>query len=33
MSQVNCPDPSIFERVQYLKALQTYHPHREFVSY
>ncbi|ELS00786.1 dihydroorotate dehydrogenase [Xenococcus sp. PCC 7305] len=27
MSQMNCPDPSMFERVQYLKALQTYHPH------
>lgn len=26
MSQINCPDPSIFERVQYLKAVQTYHP-------
>ena len=24
MSQINCPDPSIFERVQYLKAIQTY---------
>jgi dihydroorotate dehydrogenase (fumarate) len=26
MSQQNCPDPSLFERVQYLKTLQTYHP-------
>lgn len=26
MSQMNCPDPSIFERVQYLKAVQTYQP-------
>lgn len=26
MSQMNCPDPSIFERVQYLKAVQTYYP-------
>ena len=26
MSQMNCPDPSVFERVQYLKAVQTYHP-------
>lgn len=26
MSQVNCPDPSAFERVQYIEALQTYHP-------
>ena len=28
MSQINCPDPSIFERVQYLKAIQTYQPDR-----
>ncbi|HEY9824997.1 MAG TPA: dihydroorotate dehydrogenase-like protein [Stenomitos sp.] len=27
MSQQNCPDPSQFERVQYMKTLQTYHPH------
>lgn len=27
MSQMNCPDASVFERVQYLKAVQTYHPH------
>lgn len=27
MSQINCPDPSIYERVQYLKAVQTYSPH------
>ncbi|MEM7757687.1 MAG: dihydroorotate dehydrogenase-like protein [Cyanobacteria bacterium P01_A01_bin.40] len=27
MSQMNCQDPSVFERVQYLKAVQTYHPH------
>lgn len=26
MSQQNCPDPSQFERVQYMKTLQTYHP-------
>lgn len=26
LSQVNCPDPSVFERVQYLKAIQTYQP-------
>ena len=26
MSQRNCPNPSEFERVQYMKALQTYHP-------
>ncbi|MGF1481772.1 MAG: dihydroorotate dehydrogenase-like protein [Cyanophyceae cyanobacterium] len=26
MSQVNCPDPSAFERVQYMKAIQTYRP-------
>lgn len=24
MSQINCPDPSAFERAQYLKSLQTY---------
>ncbi len=29
MSQMNCPDPSIFERVQYLKAVQTFQPHWE----
>jgi dihydroorotate dehydrogenase (fumarate) len=27
MSQVNCPDPSEFERAQYMKAVQTYKPH------
>ncbi|MBD2136770.1 dihydroorotate dehydrogenase-like protein [Anabaena sp. FACHB-1237] len=26
MSQRNCPDPSAFERAQYMKALQTYNP-------
>jgi dihydroorotate dehydrogenase (fumarate) len=26
MSQRNCPNPSEFERVQYMKALQTYQP-------
>lgn len=26
MSQRNCPNPSQFERVQYMKMLQTYHP-------
>lgn len=26
MSQLNCPDPTAFERVQYVKALQTYAP-------
>ena len=26
MSQLNCPDPSVFERVQYLQAVQTYQP-------
>ena len=26
MSQLKSPDPSAFERVQYLKTLQTYHP-------
>jgi len=24
MSQKNCPDPSAFERAQYMKALETY---------
>lgn len=32
MSQMNCPEPSVFERVQYLKAVQTYHPHGGLVS-
>jgi dihydroorotate dehydrogenase (fumarate) len=27
MSQRSCPDPSQFERVQYMKTLQTYQPH------
>ncbi len=26
MSQINCPDESAFERVQYMKAIQSYHP-------
>lgn len=26
MSQLNCPDESAFERVQYMKAIQSYHP-------
>ncbi|MBK1986258.1 dihydroorotate dehydrogenase-like protein [Sphaerospermopsis aphanizomenoides BCCUSP55] len=26
MSQLNCPDPSAFERAQYMKALQSYKP-------
>ncbi len=26
MSQRNCPDPSAFERAQYMKAIQTYKP-------
>jgi dihydroorotate dehydrogenase (fumarate) len=26
MSQRNCPNPSAFERAQYMKALQTYQP-------
>jgi dihydroorotate dehydrogenase (fumarate) len=26
MSQLHCPDPSAFERVNYMKALQTYAP-------
>lgn len=31
MSQLNCPDPTSFERAQYMKAIQTYHPDRLFV--
>lgn len=26
MSQINCPDPTAFERVQYMKAIQSYEP-------
>jgi dihydroorotate dehydrogenase (fumarate) len=26
MSQLKCPNPSAFERAQYMKALQTYNP-------
>jgi dihydroorotate dehydrogenase (fumarate) len=26
MSQVNCPDETAFERVQYMKGIQSYHP-------
>lgn len=26
MSQQNCPDPTVFERVQYMKAIQSYVP-------
>ena len=26
MSQINCPDPSTFERAQYMQAIQTYQP-------
>lgn len=26
MSQQNCPNPSAFERAQYMRSLQTYHP-------
>ncbi|MBZ8181083.1 dihydroorotate dehydrogenase-like protein [Oscillatoria salina] len=26
MSQINCPNPTEFERVQYMKAIQNYHP-------
>lgn len=26
MSQINCPNPSAFERAQYMRALQTYNP-------
>ena len=31
MSQINCPNPDIFERVQYLQAIQTYQPHWKLV--
>lgn len=31
MSQINCPNESEFERVQYMKALQTFHPEHSFV--
>jgi dihydroorotate dehydrogenase (fumarate) len=27
MSQASCPTPTEFERVQYMKAIQTYRPH------
>jgi dihydroorotate dehydrogenase (fumarate) len=26
MSQINCPNPTAFERAQYVKAVQTYQP-------
>ncbi|MBE9137053.1 dihydroorotate dehydrogenase-like protein [Nodosilinea sp. LEGE 07088] len=26
MSQINCPDPSAYERAQYIKSIQTYRP-------
>jgi dihydroorotate dehydrogenase (fumarate) len=26
MSQMNCPEPSSFERAQYMKAIQNYQP-------
>lgn len=26
MNQLNCPDPSAFERAQYMKAIQSYKP-------
>ena len=32
LSQINCPDPSVFERAQYLKALQTYQPYWKMVD-
>lgn len=32
MSQLHCPDPSAFERVNYMKALQTYAPIWKAVS-
>jgi dihydroorotate dehydrogenase (fumarate) len=27
LSQVNCANPTEYERAQYMKALQTFHPH------
>jgi dihydroorotate dehydrogenase (fumarate) len=32
MSQINCPDESAFERVQYMKAIQSYKPDRMITS-
>lgn len=32
LSQINCPNPSVFERVQYLKALQSYQPYWGLVN-
>ncbi|MBE7385675.1 MAG: dihydroorotate dehydrogenase-like protein [Leptolyngbya sp. SIO1E4] len=32
MSQVNCPDPSAFERAQHIKSIQSYHPKAERVQ-
>ena len=32
MSQINCPDPSAFERAQYLKSIQTYQLQRQMSS-
>lgn len=32
LSQINCPDPSVFERSQYLKAIQTYQPYWKMVD-
>jgi len=26
LSQINCPDPSAFERAQYMRAITTYRP-------
>jgi dihydroorotate dehydrogenase (fumarate) len=31
MSQINCPDESAFERAQYMKAIQTFHPEHSLV--
>lgn len=28
MSQIHCPDESAFERAQYMKAIETYHPEK-----
>ena len=31
LSQINCPDPSAFERAQYMRAVQTFHPHHSLI--
>lgn len=32
MSQINCPDPTAFERVQYMKTLQSYEPFKKHLQ-